>query len=137
MDRILCDGKNRLACFAIENKELAGFRRLEHHWNRPSSDTQVDESWRRRVVVVPEIMTNRLEVPHHLARVRLDRNNRIPVLIAPFSLATEIVDAWRARGDKNNFPNRIRSKDRPRICRTGAVGVGPDPCLGSRIRSAL
>ena len=82
-------------------------------------------------------MPNRLEVPEHFPQRRVDRHDRIRVFIATFSFASEIVDAGGARCYENDFPNRIRGKDRPRICRAGAVGVGPDPCLRSRIRTAL
>ena len=88
---------------------------------------------RRRDVVVPEVVMDRLKVPHDFARRRAEGNDRIGVAVVASALAAEVIRARAARGHENQIALRIGGEDRPGVGRSGSVRHRSPPARPRRI----
>ena len=76
-NRPLLDRPHRLAVRAVEHEQEAVLVRLHHRLDSAAVDGDVAEHRRADVVPFPEVVMNRLEVPHALAGLRIERDERI------------------------------------------------------------
>ena len=71
------DPENRLARLSVQHENKAHLRQLDHGVALGAAVPQVDENWRRRKVVVPDVMANDLIVPPAFSSLRVQRQNAV------------------------------------------------------------
>ena len=125
--RALFDRNERLTCLAIEHEEVTRLGRNADRGDRPALLAPVEQDRRRRHVVVPEIVMNRLEVPDTRAGVGAQRYDGIGEQVIAEPLAAEVVGARAARRHEDEVARRIGHDHRPRVRRPGAHGAAVLP----------
>ena len=125
--------KDGHARFAVQNEHHPCFGSLNN--GRLSLDRA--EQRGRRVVVIPQVMVYRLEMPYDFSCRCAESNDGICVVIPPQSFAPEIVGTGRASGNEYKVTRGICGNDRPGVRGAGSMGVAPLPCRVCGIRSTL
>ena len=118
--RTLVETEDRLAGDAIEDEEQ---RHLRHHrdsGNRAAVPFDVDQRGRGGQIEIPEIMMDELLEPFQLARVRIERDDRIAVQIRALAIATVVIRRRCADRRVDDAPLRVDGKERPDV-RAGAI----------------
>src|SRR5207237_6735900 len=98
-NRTLLDWKNRRARLPVEHEHHSGLCRLNHR--RLTFD--VSEQRRRRVVVVPQIVVHRLEVPYDSPGRSAQCHNRARVVIPTETMTTIVVGTRRTRRNEDQI----------------------------------
>src|SRR5262249_43382026 len=115
-DRAFLDAEDRHAGCAIEDVHEPRFRRQRKRRNRAAVPREVEESGRRRWIMIPEIVMNRLEVPAVPAGQRVDGEDGVAVQVRAFAIAAvKVVDRRREWHVEQTCPFIEREKERPRI----------------------
>src|SRR5437868_14335142 len=92
----LLDRKDRSACYAVEHEHHSSLGCLDYCWLSLDGG---EKRW-RRVVVVPEVVMHRLEMPDDFSRRRAQGHDRVGVVVATEALATVIVRSEERRVGK-------------------------------------
>src|SRR5258708_6273300 len=95
--------KNRLAVFAIQNKEIASLRSHANRGNSLAVAIHVEQDGRRRHIVVPEIVMHSLEMPHALAYIGAKSHYRDCKQVVAQALAPVEIGTGASGAHKNNL----------------------------------
>ena len=114
--RFLLDGKDRLSCLAIEDKCIPRFCRLRHSVNRLALPMHSHQRRRRIQIAIPDVMMNRLIVPHKLSGVRVKGDERIAVEVVTNTVSAIEIRGRRAEWNKDHPTLRINRQSTPVIC---------------------
>ena len=137
--RALHDREHGLARLAIEHEHEAVFRCLRHGVDRLAVPLDRHEHGRRREVVVPEIVVNRLEVPDPLPGGGVHRDHRVGEQVVPEAIAAVEVRARRADRQEHQASLEVGRDGGPdvrgtREARPGLPGVVPELArMGDRV----
>ena len=80
-NRRLGDRPHRLAIGAVEHVGKSNLAHLDHGFDRPSIDVDIEQDGMRRHVVVPDVMVDELLVPDHLAGLDIQADQRIGIKV--------------------------------------------------------
>ena len=127
--RPLLHRKERLARLAVEHEEHPRLRRLDDRRHVPAIAPEGHERRRRCVVVVPQIVVHRLEVPDELAGGCPERHDRVRVVVPAEPRAAVVVGARGAGRDDHEIARGVSSDHGPGVGASGAMGPVAFPAL--------
>ena len=87
----LFDGEQRFAGVSMQHEQHAGLRRLQDRGHVLAAAPDRGEGGGRRIVVVPEVVMDGLEMPGDLAGRSLERDDRVRVAVVARPQAAEVV----------------------------------------------
>ena len=132
----LFDREQRLAGVSMQHEQHAGLGRLQDRGHVLAAAPDRGEGGGRRIVVVPEIVMDGLEMPGDVAGRGLKRDDRVRVAVVARPQASEVVRARARSRREDEAALRVGHHDRPDVCRTGArgtsilpAGMGGIPCV--------
>ena len=116
------DGPERLAGLALEDIDEPGLAGLRHDLDRFAVVPHGQQLRRGRVVVIPEIVVNDLEVPQPFARTRVEREQAIAKQVVPLAIAAVEIVCRRAGRYEDDAILLVERQIAPRV-RTASVFV--------------
>ncbi len=130
-DGTLLHRENRLTGLAVEDEQHAGLRGLDDGGRRGAAVRDRHERRRRSIVVIPQIVVNRLKRPDHSAGRGPQGHDRVGVAVPPEAEHAVVVGGSASGGDEHEAALGGRGQHRPRVggaClmghRTGPSGPG-------------
>ena len=94
--RTFVDAVDRRAVLAIQDEHERRFPDLRERRNRLAVLPDVDQAWRGREVVVPDLVADVLEVPLQRARLRVEGHRRVAEEVVAGPIAAVVVHARTA-----------------------------------------
>ena len=118
----LLDRPHRLARLAVQHVDEGLLRHLREGFDTATVDRDVGEHRRRRQVVVPDAVMQRLEVPHAFAGRRVERDDRLGVQVVAGPRAAVVVAGRLLGGQVDVTELLVGAEQRPN---TAVAGVRP------------
>src|ERR671918_99677 len=85
------DAEHRLSVRAIEDEHVAALADRRERGDRPAFLSDVDQTGRGRLIDVPDVVMNRLEVPSVFARSDVDGDDGVAEQVAAGAIAAPVV----------------------------------------------
>jgi hypothetical protein len=111
----LFDGYQRQAGLAIEDEEMTSLRGHAQRCDGPAILVPAEEDWRRRDIVVPEVVVDRLKMPDAYPGIRPQCHDRVGEQVIAQSLTAKVVVARAAGRDDHEVPRRVGNDQRPGV----------------------
>ena len=113
------DRKQRLAGFALEHEHVTRLGDLRDGVDLAAAATQRDQIRGRRQVAIPNVVPHELKVPHALARLSFESEQRVGEQVVPDAVGAIVVVGRRAGGHKYQAALHVERQPRPVVRRAG------------------
>ena len=114
--RPLLDVEDRLAVLPVQDEEVAGLRRHGEGVDRLAAPLDLEQHRRRRRIVVPDVVVDRLEVPAVLAGPDVDRDHGVREEVGAVPVAAVGEGNRRGERQEHEFPFLVdREVERPGV----------------------